>query len=127
MYCFSKLTPGFICLLSILFVPFLGISQTIITDDISVNTTWELSGSPYILDKTITIDENVSLTIKPDVIIKHDDFNWKDALIVEGTLIAQGTASQPMILVTGKNASIMTHTNKAAFKTREGGLLSIFS
>lgn len=46
------------------------ISQTNITSDITTNTTWNISGSPYIIQNSITVQNGVSLTIDPGVEIK---------------------------------------------------------
>ena len=64
--------------------------QTNVSGFISTNTTWNLSGSPYIVVGNALVSQNVTLTIDPGVIVK---FNNSKALQIDGTLIAIGSAS----------------------------------
>ncbi|MDT8394520.1 MAG: hypothetical protein RQ761_11800 [Bacteroidales bacterium] len=71
-----------------------------ITENITTNTTWE-TGKVYILGARIAVVNGVTLTIEPGVIIKGEAGTGANAtalLIARGaTLIAEGTASQPII------------------------------
>lgn len=61
---------------------------TIITDDITTNTTWSISGSPYIINtNNITVTIGATLTIEPGVEIRLANYS----LIVYGKIIAIGT------------------------------------
>lgn len=68
--------------------------QTITTSGyITQNTTWTLANSPYILDGHLTVNAGVTLTVEPGVVVKAmDDVQLR----VDGTLIAQGTPTQPI-------------------------------
>ena len=70
-------------------------AETIINcQNITVNTTWDLSGSPYIIYyDDLAIAENATLTIKPGVIVKMK----QSSVVVNGRLIAQGDANNPII------------------------------
>jgi hypothetical protein len=71
-----------------------------ISENISENTTWE-TGNVYQLGGRIAVMDGVTLTIEPGVIIKGEAGTGSNAtalLIARGaTLIAEGTASQPII------------------------------
>jgi hypothetical protein len=68
--------------------PLTGVSGQIVT-----NTVWTLPGSPYIVTGDVTVNPNVTLAISPGVEVRFDG-NY--ALVVRGTLSAEGTASQPI-------------------------------
>jgi len=61
---------------------------------ISEDTTWNLSGSPYILDDTYIIGQGATLTIEPGVEVL---FNGFYSIIVDGSLNATGTPKDPII------------------------------
>ena len=66
-------------------------AQTTVGGTISSNTVWNASGNPYIVTGNIYINENVTLTINPGVIVKFNkDFDRYD-IWVDGTLRAVGT------------------------------------
>lgn len=71
-----------------------------IVENISVNTTWE-TGNVYRLGGRIAVLSGVTLTIEPGVIVKGEAGSGSNAtalLVARGaTLIAEGTASQPII------------------------------
>lgn len=62
--------------------------QNIITD-----TTWDLSGSPYIIDKYLFIAEGATLTIQPGVIVKIK----QTSMVVNGKIIARGSTDNPIV------------------------------
>jgi hypothetical protein len=61
----------------------------------SVSGTWTLSGSPYKITSTATINAGNTLTIQAGVIVQG---NNGQQLLVKGTLICQGTASSPVTM-----------------------------
>lgn len=65
-------------------------AQTQITSP-TVSGTWTLSGSPYIINNAITINNGTSLTIQAGVVVR---FKSGTKLIVNGSLFAIGTSSQ---------------------------------
>jgi hypothetical protein len=72
-----------------------GFSQTTINSDITINTTWTLANSPYLVESTVTIAENVTLTIEPGVVVKSNTIS--DMFIVNGTITAIGTISDTIV------------------------------
>lgn len=70
-------------------------AETFIEDYlISEDTVWVKENSPYVLQSTLLVDENATLTITPGTIIKFDIGNA--GLIVSGGLIADGTSNDPI-------------------------------
>jgi hypothetical protein len=67
---------------------------------IDEDTTWSLTGSPYIITMPVLVMENVTLTIEPGVVIRFDSHK---ALQIDGELIARGTSGSP-ITFTSNNA-----------------------
>ncbi|MCA9968824.1 MAG: right-handed parallel beta-helix repeat-containing protein, partial [Anaerolineales bacterium] len=65
---------------------------TVITEDVTVNTTWTLAGSPYQLAANIAVAPGVTLRLDPGVTVEADGVG----LDVAGTLLAQGTMTQPV-------------------------------
>ena len=58
---------------------------------ISSDTTWTLSNSPYYITDNVNIQQGVTLTIEPGVIVNFFDDKY---LKVEGNIIASGTSTQ---------------------------------
>lgn len=64
-----------------------GSAQTNVSGLISSNSTWTISGSPYIVTGNILVSSGITLTIKPGVVVK---FNQNLYLRILGKLIAVG-------------------------------------
>lgn len=60
---------------------------------ITEDTTWTLAGSPYTATTDITVLSGVTLTIEPGVTVL---FGAGRRMVVNGILIAEGTAEQPI-------------------------------
>jgi hypothetical protein len=72
-------------------------SATVVNVDITINTTWSQSQSPYIVDSflsSIKVVEGVTLTISPGVTVL---FTNRTGLIIEGLLFAEGTTERPVV------------------------------
>src|SRR3989344_7857650 len=65
---------------------------TLINTDITENTTWTQSQSPYVVESSITILANTTLTIEPGVIVKFNS----TGLSVFGSIHAEGTDAEPI-------------------------------
>jgi hypothetical protein len=94
------------CFLSCLFcVLFLSIeiisAQTNVGGLISSDVTWTKSNSPYIVTGNTLVNEGITLTIEPGVVVK---FGNSRVLQINGTLIARGT-SKDTIRFTSNQAS----------------------
>jgi len=77
------------------------VANTMVGGPIISDTTWTLANSPYIVTSNVQVMTGVTLTIQAGVVVKFD----ADKLLqVDGTLIAQGTAGNP-ITFTSNQAS----------------------
>ena len=62
-----------LCVLAVLALAAPAIAETYVTENISTNTTWDLAGSPYIIQGSIIYITSAStLTIDPGVTVKFD-------------------------------------------------------
>lgn len=68
---------------------------------LSTNTTWSLSGSPYLVTNAVVVSNGVLLTIEPGVTI---EVRSNSPIQVSGTLSAIGSSNQPIVFtkVTGE-------------------------
>ena len=76
-------------------------AQTNVSGLISSNTTWLLTGSPYIITGNVLVNNSAVLTIEPGVVVK---FNTGTSLQIDGTIIARGVSDNNIIFTS--NASI---------------------
>lgn len=66
----------------------------------STNTTLTKVGGPYIIQGFVTVSSGVTLTIEPGTIIKMGTLAY---ISINGTLLAQGTANDPIIFTSAKD------------------------
>ncbi len=78
-----------IIFVSFSFVSGTALASTSVDQNISSNTTWVLSGSPYIVSTDSVVEPGVSLDIDPGVVVQ---FQQGASLGVLGTLSAEGSA-----------------------------------
>src|SRR5690606_2126471 len=90
---------------------------------IEANETWTAENI-YVLDGRVVVDEGVTLTIEPGTIIKAEDGQEANAsaLIVDqgGKLIANGTATQPIIF-TSVNDGIEIGETASTLEVEDAG------
>ena len=81
-------------------------SPTIVTENISVNTTWSLENSPYIVENNISIFSDVILTIDPGVVVKFDGVG----INIYGSIVADGTQTEPIYFTSKYDADVGGNT-----------------
>ena len=81
---------------------------TEVTEDITEDTTWGVSGSPYLISFDINVDEDATLIIEPGVVVKFSNFA---TLRINGALEANGSSSDPIIFTSYKDDSMAGDTN----------------
>ncbi|MCX6753219.1 MAG: hypothetical protein NTW62_02660 [Candidatus Nomurabacteria bacterium] len=84
-------------------------ASTNVTDDISENITWNIVGSPYVVQNDIFIFSGATLTIEPGVIVK---FANHSSLNVAGNIIANGTVNNQIIFTSINDDSVGGDTNE---------------
>jgi len=73
--------------------------STPVSGIITSNTTWTAANSPYLVTGNILVNNGVTLTIEPGVTVW---FSATRSLQVLGTLIARGTAAQPITFTSSR-------------------------
>lgn len=68
---------------------------TNVSGTISMDTTWDIAGSPYIVVGDVIVQNGVTLTIDPDVQVKFDGYY---SLYVDGSLIAAGSQTNGIVI-----------------------------
>lgn len=89
-----------IILLVYITLAFAANAQTYVSGFISSNTSWELTGSPYIVTGNVLLDSGYVLTVSPGVVVKFDSGK---SIQIEGTLEAVGTESEPVIFTSNQS------------------------
>ena len=84
-----------------------------VTGSLSSNVTWG-NNLPYVVEGTINLTINTTLTIQPDSVIK---FASGAGLLIDGWLIAQGTEGHPVFFTSIKDDAIGGDTNADGFST----------
>jgi hypothetical protein len=99
--------------------------DTFIEGDISSDTLWDFSGSPYIINSTVRIRKEITLEIGPDVVVSMGSMS---SIIVEGDLMGgdengtiefvpqgvPGPGSWEGIMISGGNATLQNCEIKGA-------------
>ncbi len=83
-------------------------SSTSVGGTIAADTTWGLSGSPYLVNSSVTVSFGVALTVEPGVVVK---FASAARLRVNGTLLANGLAESPIIFTSFRDDTHGGDTN----------------
>lgn len=92
-----------------------GSPGTVVGGAIVTNTVWDLSGSPYVITPCLQIASGAMLTVRPGVIVKFapgNAFSCQGAadnnhasLLVDGSLIADGTPTQPITFTSNNDTA----------------------
>ncbi|MBN2056007.1 right-handed parallel beta-helix repeat-containing protein, partial [bacterium] len=100
---------------------------------ITTGITWEDTsglGFPYVMVSDLTVATGASLTIDPGIVVKFQvdrsaysgGYQYTRRMICNGDLIADGTASQPIIFTSERDDSVKGDTNNDGLLTSpEGG------
>lgn len=91
-------------------------ASTIISGAIAHNTTWTQAQSPYVVQSTVFVNQGVTLTIDPGVVIKFRTNLTQ--LYVNGTLAVNGTATDKVYFTSYKDDSVGGDTNRDGTATR---------
>ncbi len=108
---------GFFCfsLFLILLTPvFHAHASTNVSTDITTDTTWTLSGSPYVIQYDITVVAGATLTIEPGVIVKLNFYSrptFPCSILVYGTIKAEGTSAEKIYFTSLEDDSVGGDTN----------------
>lgn len=70
-----------------------GFDYTRVGGTMSIDATWTAADSPYLASGNVVVDQDVTLTLEPGTEVWFED---QRALNVMGTLVALGSASQPI-------------------------------
>jgi parallel beta-helix repeat protein len=79
-----------------------------VPSSITTNTTWTAANNPYVVSQGVTVQEGVTLTIDPGVVVK---FGQSDSLYVNGNLVADGASGTEIIFTSLKDDSDGHDTN----------------
>jgi len=106
---FSKLFLIFL----IAFLAFFSFSKnawasTIVTENISENTTWDVFGSPYVIENSVTIDFGAVLNISAGVVVKAE---YGVEIGVYGSIVAGGMVSDQIIFTSIYDDDVLGDTN----------------
>lgn len=77
-------------------------ADTPVSGSISTDTTWDLAGSPYILTGSVTVLQNVTLTIEPGVVVQGQS---NASLYIDGNLQALGQAGNPIVFTSQSDSA----------------------
>ncbi|MCA9407326.1 MAG: fibronectin type III domain-containing protein, partial [Candidatus Omnitrophica bacterium] len=79
---------------------------TTVDSNITVDTIWTADGSPYIIKNNIVVNSVSVLTIQPGTVIRFDGNFF---LKVSGQMIAEGTATQPIVFTSNKTTPAISN------------------
>ena len=102
------------------------ISQTNVSGGIYQNTTWTLSGSPYIVTGSIVVFPGKTLTIEPGCVVRFNSdytFNTGNFICLEirGTLIALGTDANKIKFTSSDTTDGFFNWQGISIKGSQGG------
>lgn len=83
--------------------------ETIVLESIlEENTHWMIDGSPYLIYESLLVNEGVTLTIDPGVIVKMEN---SASFVVYGSVMALGTFEDPIYFTSGADDTLGGDTN----------------
>lgn len=77
-------------------------SETMVGGAIVENTRWTIADSPYLVVQNVRVNEGVTLTIEPGVVVKNEKnsdgyYGSKFRIEIEGTLVAKGSEEKRIV------------------------------
>ncbi|PVX26590.1 MAG: hypothetical protein CW716_05705, partial [Candidatus Bathyarchaeum sp.] len=90
-------------------------ASTQVSGIISINTTWIVENSPYVVTSPLLVDNGVTLTIEPGVVVYLNDTYMK----VNGTLSARGNTTHPILLISNGTSGLLYPQDNAAIQFTE--------
>src|SRR5262245_58818680 len=78
------------------------------------DTNWTAANSPYVIPSSLTVPGGVTLTIDPGVTVL---FNQGTGLTINGRLLAEGTAANPIVFTRNNGATSWSQLNFTANNT----------
>lgn len=91
-----------------LFIPNSVSAVTYVDGPITIDTTWTLANSPYVVGE-VYLNPGIRLTIEPGVIVKFKAPS--SAIFTSGTILADGTPEAPIYFTSYKNDAVGGDTN----------------
>lgn len=74
-------------------------AQTVVNADIAASVTWDLAGSPYMLEGQVYVTNGATLTINPGVVVASDPAEEGSLAVTRGSQIrVMGTAANPVVM-----------------------------
>jgi hypothetical protein len=70
-------------------------------ETVDTDYTWGNNGLPYRLAANVTVDENTTLTVAKGTTVEVKSSRWAGRLTINGTLVADGTAADPILFTSG--------------------------
>lgn len=113
-----------ILLLLVSFVFSSAIAQTNVSGGISSNTIWTKANSPYIIKGNVGVDTGTTLTIESGVTVKFDGYF---AFYVDGKIVANGTSTDNIRIVSGKAATNKNEWHSILIKSKSLDDTSVFN
>ena len=96
------------------------VNGSIVSSDITSDTTWNKLKSPYTLTGTVTVKNGATLTIEPGVTV---NIGQGASLQIEGTLTAKGTSTDNIQLIGGGDLVLMASSPGWNNQTSSGSII----
>lgn len=96
----QRVLPKLVHMLFLVFLSSVAHAETVVTGAITGVTHWQLAGSPYVLNGSVTLEAGAELSVDPGVTIYMGA--GSAFTVVSGKLTVQGTAAQPVNVLSDK-------------------------
>ncbi len=79
------------------------LAETPVHGRIAEDQTWTRIESPYVLEKTILVEEGVTLRVEPGVVVHAA--GERSGLLVRGSLVAEGRSEEPIVFAPARGSA----------------------